>query len=219
MRSIFPDIVRTVNNAVKRAGFTVIHALGIPRSRYYAQNSILPLLDRRFNPFAAGYAEWIVIGYKHKHPGISFREIAYTLMDEYLAYLSPSTVYRILKKHDLITEWHMNTWPSTRPEHANRPDERWQTDIMYIKIGGRFFYLLIFIDEYSRYIVHHALLTSMDADSAAQSLHYLAVKGGFATCLRTHRATLIDTAFKLLENGIRPNVANILLDLKPKEEA
>ena len=35
---------------------------------------------------------------------------------------------------------------------------------MYLKIAGRFFYLLIFIDEYSRYIVHHAILTSMDAD-------------------------------------------------------
>ena len=47
------------------------------------------------------------------------------------------------------------------------PDGKWQTDIMYIKIRGRFFYLIIFIDECSRYIVHHALLTSMDADSVS----------------------------------------------------
>ena len=47
------------------------------------------------------------------------------------------------------------------------PDERWQTDIMYIKIRGRFFHLLIFIDEYSRYITRHALLTPMDADSVS----------------------------------------------------
>ena len=38
---------------------------------------------------------------------------------------------------------------------------------MYVKIQGRFFYLLIFIDEYSRYIVHHSLLTAMDADSVS----------------------------------------------------
>ena len=38
---------------------------------------------------------------------------------------------------------------------------------MYVKIKGRFFYLLIFIDEYSRYITHHTLLTSMDADSVS----------------------------------------------------
>ena len=98
---------------------------------------------------------------------MSFREIAYTLIDEDLAYLSPSTVYSILKRHDLITPWHRSVWESTRPEHAKFPDEKWQTDIMYIKIQGRFFYLIIFIDEYSRYIVRHSLLTTMDADSVS----------------------------------------------------
>ena len=38
---------------------------------------------------------------------------------------------------------------------------------MYVKIQGRFFYLIIFIDEYSKYIVHHSLLTAMDADSVS----------------------------------------------------
>ena len=36
-----------------------------------------------------------------------------------------------------------------------------------MKIKSRFFYLIIFIDEYSRYIVHHALMTSMDSDSVS----------------------------------------------------
>ena len=76
-------------------------------------------------------------------------------------------VYRILKKHNLITPWKRPVWEPTRPDHAKFPDERWQTDIMYVKIQGRFFYLIIFIDEYSRYIVHHSLLTTMDADSVS----------------------------------------------------
>ncbi len=38
---------------------------------------------------------------------------------------------------------------------------------MYIKIAGRFFYLIIFIDEYSRYIVYHSLLITMSADSVS----------------------------------------------------
>ena len=50
---------------------------------------------------------------------------------------------------------------------ATKPDEKWQSDIMYIRIHGRFFYLLVFIDEYSRYIVHHSLLVSMDAGSVS----------------------------------------------------
>ena len=170
MRSMFYDIRRTVMNAVRRAGYSitgVLPVLGISRSWYYSQMSFSPLLDGRFNPFAARDEEWIVIGFRKQHPAMSFREIAYTLTDEDLAYLSPGTVYNILKKNNLITRWKHPAWESTRPEHAKHPDERWQTDIMYIRITGRFFYLLVFIDEYSRYIVHHALLTSMDADSVS----------------------------------------------------
>ena len=59
--------------------------------------------------------EWIVISYRDEHPAMSFREIAYTLMDEDLAYLSPSAVYRILRNHNLITPWKHPAWESTRP--------------------------------------------------------------------------------------------------------
>ena len=51
---------------------------------------------------------------------------------------------------------------------SKSPDGKWQIHIMYVKISGRFFYLIIFIDEYSRHIVHHSLLTAIDADSVAE---------------------------------------------------
>lgn len=49
------------------------------------------MLDVRFNPFDINEEGWIVIGSKHRYPKGSFMEIAYTLIDEDLAYLSPST--------------------------------------------------------------------------------------------------------------------------------
>ena len=76
-----------------------------------------------------------------------FREIAYTPIDEAIAYLSPSTVYRILRKHNLIMPLKHPVWESTRPDHAKFSDEKWQTDIMYVKIRDRFFYLIIFINK------------------------------------------------------------------------
>ena len=93
--------------------------------------------------------------------------MAYAMIDENYAYLSPSSVYRILKKHDLIVGWKRMPWSPSKPMRANHPDEKWQTDIMYVKVKERFFYLVIFIDEYSRYITHHALLTSMDSNSVS----------------------------------------------------
>ena len=68
--------------------------------------------------------EWIVIGFKHQHPVMSFMEIACTMIDEDIAYLFPSALYRILWKHNLITPWNRPIWESTRPDHAKTPDER-----------------------------------------------------------------------------------------------
>ena len=126
MRSLFYDMHRTVMNTVERAGFSlsrILSMLGISRSWYYSQISFSPILDVRFNPMAIrNDDEWLVMGFKHRYHKMSFREIAYTLIDEDLAYLSPSTVYSILKRHDLITLWNHPIWQSTRPEHSKTPD-------------------------------------------------------------------------------------------------
>ena len=50
-------------------------------------------------------------------------------------------------------------------EKASRPDEIWATDLMYLKVDVVQYYLITFIDEYSRYLVHWELLTSMDGHS------------------------------------------------------
>ena len=96
MRSLFYDIRRTVMNTMERLGYSIsriLSILGISRSWYYSQLSFSPLLDRRFNTMAIrNDDEWIVIGFKKQHPRMSFREIAYTLIDEDIAYLSLSTI-------------------------------------------------------------------------------------------------------------------------------
>ncbi len=43
-------------------------------------------------------------------------------------------------------------------QRASRPDQKWQTDIKYVRVNQRNFYLLSFMDVYSRYIVHCRLL-------------------------------------------------------------
>jgi transposase InsO family protein len=95
------------------------------------------------------------------------------MVDEDVAYLSPSTVYRILKEKKLVCPWRRR--PKRRREQeekASRPDEIWATDLKYVSVGERNYYLICFLDEYSRYIVHRELLSNMDGHSvsiAAQS--------------------------------------------------
>lgn len=113
MKSLFPEIKLTAEKTVKRPGFiisAILRKLGIQRSWYYRQLNHEPVLDGRFNAFSITFEEWIVVGYKRKYPRMNHREIAYSMIDEDVAYLSPSSVYKILKAHDLIIPWKNSIW-------------------------------------------------------------------------------------------------------------
>jgi len=69
-----------------------------------------------------------------------------------------------LKGENLVCPWRRrNKRTREDEEKARRADEIWASDLMYVVIGGRTYYLVNFLDEYSRMIVHHALVPSMDA--------------------------------------------------------
>lgn len=125
-----------------------------------------------------------VRAYALKHPGIRHRELAWRMVDEGIACLSASTIYRILKRENLVCPWRRRTKRSREEaEKAKRPDERWATDLMYVQVSGRTYYLVSFLDEYSRQIVHHALVPSMDGttvsiEAQAAIEHFLREQGG-----------------------------------------
>jgi len=109
-----------------------------------------------------------VVAYARKQAALRHRELAWRMVDEDVAYLSPSTVYRVLREAQLICPWkrrekrYRDEW-----EKAKRCDERWATDILQVKVGGQEYFLVAFLDEYSRYIVHHELLISMDGPTVS----------------------------------------------------
>ncbi len=104
--------------------------------------------------------------YALAHPEVRHRELSWRMIDDNVAFLSSSTVYRILREARLM---HCRPGRTKRYreeiEKASRPDEIWATDLMYLTIHGTQYYLVNFIDEYSRYLVHWELLTSMDGHS------------------------------------------------------
>jgi transposase InsO family protein len=109
-----------------------------------------------------------VVAYALQHPELRHREMAWRMVDEGVTYLSPSTVYRILRENKLVCPWRRRT--KRRREAAEKPsgaDQRWVTDLMNIRIGEATYYLVCFLDEYSRYIVHHELLMGMDGQTVS----------------------------------------------------
>jgi putative transposase len=103
-----------------------------------------------------------VRSYACRHTALRHRELAWRMIDEDVAYVSPSTVYRILREAKLVCPWRRRTKRRRDDvEKAQRPNERWGTDLMYLRIGAGQYFLVTFLDEYSRYLVHWELLTDM----------------------------------------------------------
>jgi len=104
-----------------------------------------------------------VLAYALRRPELRHRELAWRMVDEEVVCLSPSTVYRILKEAKLVCPWRRRSKRHRKEEEkATRPDEIWASDLMYVRVGEGTYFFVSFLDEYSRYVVHHELLTGMD---------------------------------------------------------
>ena len=134
-----------------------------------------------------------IVDYALKHPAVRHRELAWKpaepvglvihaseredrespprsgMVNEGVCGVSSSTVYRVLKEAKRVCGWkpEVKAQGSGKPPLPTKPDELWQTDIRYTKVGGRNYYLLSFIDVYSRYVTYHELLRSMDGKSVS----------------------------------------------------
>jgi putative transposase len=80
-----------------------------------------------------------------------------------VAFLSESSVYRILDEAELLARWRRHRSAGTAPAKPTRQHERWHTDLMYLRIADSWYFLVTVLDAYSRYVVHWELLTSMVA--------------------------------------------------------
>ena len=79
-----------------------------------------------------------VRAYALRHPGIRHRELAWRMVDEDVACLSPSTVYRILRGENLVSPWRRRKKRTRQEEEkATRPDAMWASDLMYLQVRGR----------------------------------------------------------------------------------
>jgi len=163
-----------VKQARQRSGWPAkktLAALGIPRRSYYrwlreeAWARVLPAEPvKPVQPYEALPEEKeAVLDYARRHPELRHREMAWRMVDEDVVYLSPSTVYRILKSADLVCPWRRRTKRRrAEEEKATRPNQRWATDVMQVMIGALTYFVVSFMDEYSRYVVHFEIATGMD---------------------------------------------------------
>jgi len=127
-------------------------------------------------------------------PELSPRELAVRFTDESKYFVSESSVYRLLKAHDLITSpaYIVIKAADEFRDKTSAPNELWQTDFTYFKIvGWGWYYLSTILDDFSRYIVAWKLCATMRADDVTATLDLALASAGLDHASVTHRPRLL----------------------------
>jgi transposase InsO family protein len=112
-----------------------------------------------------------IVELKQQNPTFGIKRISQVLRRCFFLPASPETVRQRLHEAELMPP----TKPPkqrniTRPRFFERatPNQMWQTDIFTFRLGGRYAYLIAFMDDYSRFIVGADLFRSPTANAVIE---------------------------------------------------
>jgi len=179
--------------------------IGLPRSTFYAwykrylDGGPEALEDRKPRPRAV----WNKIPDRIRRQVIetalvrtelSPRELACRMTDRDSAFLSESSVYRILKAADLIeSPAYILLQAGDRFQNpTRRRNELWQTDFTYLPVvGWGWYYLSTVLDDYSRKILAWKLGTTMRVDDVTETLDLARAATGVDRVRVKHKPRLL----------------------------
>ena len=107
------------------------------------------------------------------YPEKSARQLAWQFTDQEGYFVSESSVFRLLKRFDLVESptFEVVTAAERFPAPTRKVNELWQTDFTYFKImGWGWYYLSTVLDDYSRYILAWKLTPTMLATDVQETL-------------------------------------------------
>ena len=143
--------------------------LDIRPSKYYNWQKRRHLANRHngYIPKLHWLLDWEVqeiVKYRRAHMDEGYRRLSYMMLDENIVAVSPSSVYRVLLKYNLLlTVWRHEKTKGSGFHQPTRPHQHWHLDISYINFKGAFVFLAALIDGYSRFIVHYEIKLSFEA--------------------------------------------------------
>jgi putative transposase len=171
-------VLQLVAQTQHRSGWTVqrtLAALGVPSSVYYEWRRRECLVDRAGTPCRTyevlPQERAAICGFALEHPTVGYRKLTWMMIDSATACVGESTVYRVLNEAHLLSRWKRSERSSG--EYHFRPvapNQQWHTDVMYVWVAARFYFLLSFVDAFSRYVVHHKLMLTLDGKTVATEL-------------------------------------------------
>jgi len=161
------DYVNYWSDKTEIGATLLVNWLGISHSKFYDWKERYGKVNEHNSwiPRDHWLEEWekqAIVTFHFDHPLDGYRCLTYMMIDSDVVYVSPSSVYRVLKKAGLLERWSRSpTKKGTGFEQPLGPHQHWHADIMYVNICGTFYYLCTVLDGYSRYIVHWEIRESM----------------------------------------------------------
>jgi putative transposase len=128
------------------------------------------------------------------HPEQSPRELAWQITDTRGYFISESSVYRILKAHDLLPSpaYTVVTAREQFPQPTTGIHQLWQTDFTWLKVvHWGWYYLCTVMDDYSRYILAWELCRGMGTVDAQRVLDQAIATAGVDHVTVWHRPRLL----------------------------
>jgi transposase InsO family protein len=108
---------------------------------------------------------------KTENPAFGIKRISQVLRRWFFLPASPETVRQRLHDAELMADRPPRKQRNlTRPRFFERatPNQMWQSDIFTFRLGGRYAYLIAFLDDYSRFIVGADLFRSPTANAVIE---------------------------------------------------
>ena len=199
---------------------SILCSLGLPRSVYFewhrrAQNGQLadsvrtPQSHDRLLPVEVEAIKAFAL----RHPRVGYRKLSYMMLDQNIVAVSESAVYRTLREADLLNRWKRSTpSPGVYNFKPQAPNQQWHSDIMYVWVASRHYFLVSFVDAFSRYIVHHRLLTELSGTAVSVEL-----EAALASCTGAKPRIVHDHGSEFCNAELRAVIkAHDLIDIRTR---
>jgi transposase InsO family protein len=171
------DFVKRFTTQTALPAWWVIHKLAIHPQQFYRWEKRYGAVNHHNGNMPRDH--WLeawendaIRSYHESHPLEGYRRLSFMMLDADVVAVSPSTVYRVLKKAGVLDRFRGK--PSQKgtgfeqPLHAH---EHWHVDVTYLNIAGTFYYLCALLDGYSRVLVHWEIrkgMTESDVETIIQ---------------------------------------------------
>ncbi len=167
VRDQIVDFVRRWSEKTGISAGRFIEWLGIRASKFYDWRDRYGQVNEHngWVPRDFWLEQWekqAIIDFHLNNPLEGYRRLTFMMLDQDVAAVSPSSVWRVLGQAGLLSKWKGKaSKKGTGFEQPLQAHGHWHIDISYINISGTFYYLCSVLDGYSRFIVHWDLRESM----------------------------------------------------------